>query len=127
MEQRLIVDNMTGDLTVIRGEDVEPLLEANKALYASNDGYSPSKEWKRAASIPMAVIEKWRNEHGVDFFNPNDRPRVYALLDSNEYLYLRTARGRLSRGPHRQYSRASTALVMPNGWERGRPLLVANG
>jgi hypothetical protein len=101
------------------------VLEANKALYSLNDGYSPSREWKRAASIPMAVIEKWKSELGVDFFNPNDRPRVYALLDSHEYLYLRTAPGRLSRGPHREYLQRVQPLVLPNGWERGRPLMVA--
>lgn len=95
METRLITDPMTGDLTVHRGEDVEPILENNKALAASGDGYSPSRELRRAASIPMAVIEKWRNELGVDVFDPDHKPKVRQLLNSSEYLYLRTAPGRL--------------------------------
>jgi hypothetical protein len=92
---RFVTDPMTGDLTVHREADVEPLLEANKALAASGDGYSPSRELRRAASVPMAVIEKSRNELGVDVFNPDHKPAVRRLLNSSEYLYLRTAPGRL--------------------------------
>jgi len=95
MDTRFVTDPMTGDLTVHRGADVEPLLEQNKALFNSGDGYSPSREWRRAASIPMAIVEKWRNEKGVDVFNPDHMPKVRQLLNSNEYLYLRTAPGRL--------------------------------
>lgn len=95
MQTRFVTDPMTGSLTVHRGEDVEPLLEQNKALAASGDGYAPSRELRRAASIPMAVVEKWRNELGVDVFNPDHLPAVRRLLNSSEYLYLRTAPGRL--------------------------------
>jgi len=92
---KYIEDEMTGDLTVIRSEDVEPALEANKALYTSNDGYSPSREMRRAASIPMSIVEKWRNELGVNVFDQDHLPAVRKLLNSSEYLYLRTAPGRL--------------------------------
>ena len=95
MQTRFVTDAMTGDLTVLRGEDVEPILEANKALAASGDGYSPSRELRRAASIPLAIVEKWKNELGVDVFNPDHKPAVRRLLNSSEYLYLRTAPGRL--------------------------------
>jgi hypothetical protein len=88
-------DPMTGDLTVIRSEDVEPALEINKSLYTSGDGYSPSRELRRAASIPLSIVEKWKNELGVDVFNPDHRHAVRRLLNSSEYLYLRTAPGRL--------------------------------
>lgn len=95
MEQRFVVDPMTGDLTVHRGADVEPNLELNKALYSLNDGYSPSREMRRAASIPMPIVEKWRNELGVNVFDPNHKEAVRRLLNSNEYRFLRTAPGRL--------------------------------
>jgi hypothetical protein len=117
MEQRLEIDPMTGDLIVHRGEDVEPLLEANKALYTSGDGYSPSREWRRAASIPMALIEKWLNEMGLNVFNQDHLPKVLELLDSSEYLYLRTAPGRLSRKPRRFLQRVepdpTRRLILP--------------
>jgi hypothetical protein len=89
------VEDGDGNLIVHREADVEPLLEANKALATSGDGYSPSRELRRAASIPMAIIEKWKNELGVDVFNPDHRPAVRRLLNSNEYRFLRTAPGRL--------------------------------
>lgn len=90
-----LVEDSDGSLIVHREADVEPLLEANKALYTSGDGYTPSREMRRAASIPMAIVEKWRNELGVDVLNPDHLPAVRRLLNSNEYLYLRTAPGRL--------------------------------
>lgn len=89
------VEDGDGSLIVHREADVEPLLEANKALAASGDGYTPSRELRRAASIPLAIVEKWKNELGVDVFDPNDMPKVRQLLNSSEYLYLRTAPGRL--------------------------------
>jgi hypothetical protein len=89
------VEDSDGSLIVHREADVEPLLEANKALYTLNDGYSPSRELRRAASIPMAIVEKWKNELGVDVFNPDHREAVRRLLNSSEYMYLRTAPGRL--------------------------------
>jgi hypothetical protein len=89
------VEDSDGSLIVHREADVEPILELNKALAASGDGYSPSREWRRAASIPLAIVEKWRNELGVDVFNPDHKPAVRRLLNSSEYLYLRTAPGRL--------------------------------
>ena len=90
-----LVEDSDGSLIVHREADVEPLLEANKALYVSGDGYTPSREMRRAASIPLAIVEKWKNELGVDVLNPDHLPAVRRLLNSNEYLYLRTAPGRL--------------------------------
>jgi len=95
MRQRFDVDPMTGDLIVHRGADVEPILEHNKALATSGDGYTPSREMRRAASIPLAIVEKWKNELGVDVLNPDHMPAVRRLLNSSEYAFLRTAPGRL--------------------------------
>lgn len=89
------VEDGDGSLIVHREADVEPILELNKALAASGDGYTPSRELRRVASIPMAIIEKWRNELGVDVLNPDHMPKVRQLLNSNEYAFLRTAPGRL--------------------------------
>lgn len=77
-------------------QDVEPILDLNKALQTDGDGYSKSRELRHYASIPLVVAEKWMNEHGVDVFNPNHKPAVRRLLESNEYSYLRTS-GRSSR------------------------------
>jgi hypothetical protein len=76
-------------------QDVEPILENNKALQGLNDGYTPSKEFRRAASIPNVIIEKWRIEEGIDFFNPDHWPAIKRKLNDPDYLWLRTAPGRL--------------------------------
>jgi hypothetical protein len=79
--------------------DVAPILEHNKALQNANDGWSPSKEMRRAFSIPLALIEKWRVEEGVNAFDSAFDPDVAAWvarkLNSSEYAHLRTAPGRL--------------------------------
>lgn len=92
---RFVEDSSTGDLIVHREADVEPLLNDNKALYNAGDGYTPSRELRRVASVPMVIIEKWKNELGIDVFDPNHKLAVRRLLNSSEYLYLRTASGRL--------------------------------
>ena len=84
-----------GELLIERHQDVSPILENNKILANSGDGYSPSREWRRAASIPLMIVEKWRAEEGIDCLNPDHAEAVRRKLNSSEYAFLRTAPGRL--------------------------------
>jgi hypothetical protein len=79
---------------VERVQDVEPILEENKRLRALNDGYSPRRELRRVASIPLIVVEQWMQE-GVNLFDPNCREAVRRKLNDPENLFLRTAPGRV--------------------------------
>jgi len=88
-------------------QDIEPILQNNKRLFNEGDGYGPSREWKRAASVPNIIIEKWM-KMGINAYDLEDLPKILAMLDSPEYRYLRTAPGRLSRRPVRHFLRAST-------------------
>jgi hypothetical protein len=105
--QRMIMDETEDVLVVKSTADVEPFLEQNKAdMRASEEGsrgYTPSRDLQRVASIPNIIIEKWLKEEGINVFDENDTPKVLAKLDSPEYLYLRTAPGRLSRKPVREH------------------------
>lgn len=80
-------------------QDVAPFLEWNKAAQNHNDGYSQSRELRRVASIPYAVMIKWLNEEGVWAMDADKDPDVATWLarklNSNEYQYLRTADGQL--------------------------------
>jgi len=96
-------EDSDGSLIVHREADVEAILESNKALAASGDGYTPSRDLRRAATVPNAIFEKWKNELGIDYADKNDWPKIMALLDSNEYRFLRTAPGTLSRKPRRLF------------------------
>lgn len=73
-------------------QDVEPILDQNKRLATADDGYSPSRDMRRVASIPNIVVLQWLAE-GVDIFDPNDRAEVKRRLNSPEWAHLRTAPG----------------------------------
>lgn len=85
------------DCTIIETvQDVAPILEHNKALQNADDqGWSPSRDLRRAATIPDIIVLKWRNEYGIDVFDRNHWPAVKRLLNDPEWRYLRTAPGTL--------------------------------
>ena len=87
-------DEPTGQHVITRVQDVEPILENNKALYNLNDGYSPSREFRRVAEIPISVAEQWYRE-GVNIYDPNCREEIRRRLNDPVNLFLRTAPGRL--------------------------------
>ena len=89
-------DEMKDELTVNRVQDVEPILEENKALQSLNNGYNQSRSMKRIASIPNVVAEQWMREDGINWMSlPKHEKRRYLQrkLNSNEYRYLRTSEG----------------------------------
>lgn len=87
--------NDDGTITWAASQDTDPILEANKAKATHNDGYSPTREMRRVASIPFALIAKWLHEEGWDAMNPEHADKLAQKLNSSEYLYLRTAEGRI--------------------------------
>jgi hypothetical protein len=84
-----------GSLHVDSFYDSEEILEQNKRLATLNDGYSPSRELRRVASIPLALVYLWLNEEGWNALNPAHADKLKAKLNDPSYLYLRTAPGRV--------------------------------
>lgn len=83
--------------TIERVQDVQPILDRNKAL-ANDSSYKQQgmkDSFLHAAHIPMIIIEKWLLEEGIDVFNAEHYPKVRAKLNSSEYQYLRTTTGKL--------------------------------
>jgi hypothetical protein len=80
-------------------QSTEQILDQNKRMATWNDGYSPTRELRRVASIPYILMLKWRNEEGwwaMDAgHDPDVARKLAAKLNSNEYEYLRTAEGRV--------------------------------
>ncbi|MCX8500743.1 MAG: hypothetical protein ORO03_03475 [Alphaproteobacteria bacterium] len=76
---------------------VEPLLEQNRALASgdSSDGYSPSREWRRIATIPTVVQLQWKQRYGVEVWNRDHWPAVKRLLNDPDWRWLRTSTGRV--------------------------------
>jgi hypothetical protein len=87
------MDELTGEITIERLQDVEPAIEANKRAQTAGDGFSPSRELREIAEIPMGVVELWRTVLGVDIFNRNHWPAVKRLLRDSEWRHLRISPG----------------------------------
>lgn len=88
-------NNDDGTFTLNSEQDVDDILDHNKAQATHNDGYSPDRTLRRVASIPLALVMKWKQEEGWDAFDPGCADKLRAKLNSNEFLYLRTAPGSL--------------------------------
>src|SRR5215469_6219006 len=87
------MDELTGEITIERVQDVELVIEANKRAQVAGDGFSPSRELREIAEIPMGVVELWRTVLGVDIFNRNHWPAVKRLLRNSDWRHLRTSSG----------------------------------
>lgn len=86
-------DNEDGTYTIKSEQVVETqILERNKAMFNHNDGYTPSRDMQRVASIPQAVIEEYA-ARGINLFHPAHEPELRALLNNSDYRFLRTAPG----------------------------------
>ena len=81
-------------------QDCEEILRDNQALF-NRDNFSGSlwagRGYVKVASIPMAMIEKWAKEDGINFlrFNDEDKAKLLKRLNDKDYSKLRTAPGRL--------------------------------
>lgn len=103
-------DPIDDQLTVVNQQDCEPTIELNKKLYNDGtDGYGPTREWRRVATIPNIILEKWLLEEGIRYWDSEDTHKLAAKLDDPEWKFLRTAPGRVSRKPVRSWCKASTA------------------
>lgn len=80
-------------------QDVEAILDRNRAMAGENDGFSPTRELRRVASIPLALILRWKSEEGWDAFDPAHADRLAAKLNDPEFQFLRTAPGRVGALP----------------------------
>ena len=81
------------NLHVVTKQDVQPILDLNKADRNANlSRFRRSEEMEHVARIPMVVVEDWLNRFGINAMAPSeeDTIRITALLNSPEYAYLKT-------------------------------------
>lgn len=86
---RRFIDHEDGTFTVLSSQDAEPLLDQNRAMANHNDGYTPSREMRRLASIPAVLMEAWLAE--VNFDHNALKELVMRRLNDSDYLWLRTS------------------------------------
>ena len=94
------IQESDGKLTINNQQNINPLLERNKKLYTANSGYTPSRDFKRIASIPPIMLEIWTKEHNGSrnwFALPKETQNkiLKTKLNSSEFRYFRTAEGKL--------------------------------
>ena len=93
--KRQWIDNEDGTVTVTQTQDCEAILDRNKAMMTHNDGYTPSRDIQRIASIPNTLIHKWLVEEGWNALDPKYGDRLKKKLNDPDYAFLRTAPGRV--------------------------------
>lgn len=87
--------NEDGTHTFAASQDTAPILDRNRAMANHNDGYTRDREMRRVASIPFVLIQQWLHEEGWNAMDPANADRLAKKLNDPDYLYLRTAEGRL--------------------------------
>ena len=82
----------SGKTVIYTEQDVTPILEMNKALQNDTDASKQGIKngWWHYGQIPNIIIEKWKNDHGVDVFNKDHQKAVFKLLNDPQYRYLKT-------------------------------------
>jgi hypothetical protein len=83
-----------GSLRFKASQDHEAVLDRNKAMATTNDGYNKDRTMRRVATIPAIVWLKWKNE-GWDAYAPENADKLARKLNDAEWAYLRTAPGQL--------------------------------
>lgn len=56
----------------------------------ANNNLNKSKDMWHAAHISPLMIMKLKNEHGVDIYNPAHKDKLRKILNSSDFLKLRT-------------------------------------
>lgn len=89
-------DEMDDKLHIAHSQDVSPIIRSNRRAYNETDKGDKWGEWNRVASIPAVVVMEWMKE-GINVMSPTyeDQKKIKKKLNSPEYAYLRTRKGRL--------------------------------
>ena len=81
-----------GNWAVQIQQDNDALIDHNKSMQNHANTWFPDKSVKMVALIPYSVIYKWLVDYGIDYWDPDPdmQRKVDGLLNSSEWMYLRT-------------------------------------
>lgn len=96
------IKSHNGELTVYREQDVEPILNYNRAVINEAPTWRPWSSGRKdvprrkVAEIPNVVVEQWMKE-GINIFSPDPdmQKKFRQKLNDPNYRYLRTYPGRV--------------------------------
>ena len=66
---RFHFDESDDMVTLEQVQDCTSIIENNKRLQTMNDGYTPSREFRRVASIPFVIFERWLQDDGLTYYD----------------------------------------------------------
>ena len=94
------IQESDGKLTINNQQNLNPLMERNKKLYTQNDGYTPSRDMRRVASVPPIMLQIWTKEYNGTrnwWALPKETQKkiMRTKLNSSEFKYFRTSEGSL--------------------------------
>lgn len=78
--------------TITHEQDVAPILEGNVIKAADDDRTARGikRDFWHYARVPNIVWLKWKQEKGIDIFNPGQKKELFKLLNDPEYKFLKT-------------------------------------
>ena len=85
-------DSQTDETVISYSADSQPVLERNKEM-AKMDDFSKhgiKQDFWMYASIPVEVQLDWLINRGVDIHNRDHSKKMFELVNSPEYRYLKT-------------------------------------
>ena len=78
-----------------RCADLQANLDHNVRLQNDgSNGFSPSRDMQKVASIPLSLAEHWKKAYGVDIFNRDHDEKILRLLNDPDLRKLRTDNGK---------------------------------
>jgi hypothetical protein len=85
-------DELTDFTHIEYKQDIQPIIDMNKALHNTSKQHDGVKDaWVHAAIIPQIVQIQWMKDHGIkDVYSEEYWPKVKRLLNSPDYRYLKT-------------------------------------
>jgi len=90
-----------GKSVIRKHQDVKSIIDANKRELNSNIGRNWSGDFHKVASIPLIVIDMWREELKAsgavdcDPLSANNKTYFIAKINSSEWSGLRTKQGQI--------------------------------
>lgn len=89
------IDGEGNTFHVKRTQDVEPVLDLNKAQQAAGEGASKDGVFWHVGRIPTVVLENWAKEAGVGVFDDEFEEVLFRKLNDPDFRSLRVKTGRV--------------------------------
>lgn len=93
MQRQFLYDTTTDKFAIRAVQDVQPILDANKAAFDHDNRTWKGDGMHHVARIPMVVIEKFKAEKGIDLLT--DQAAMQQFLNDPDNRLFRTKPGQI--------------------------------